>query len=410
MLRGSGSSSWWTLPKVRSDAARRDGLPHPLDGRRGFEPLDLTGWNYLRRYARFRARYPDKPIAYSESASALSTRDFYDFPLPRRKTEYSHAARQVTSYDFNAAPWADSPDVEFDLMERDRFVAGEFVWAGFDDLSEPTPYAADARSSHFSIVDLVGIPKDRYFLYRSYWRPEATTVHIVPHWTWPDRLGQVVPVFVYTNGDSAELFLNGRSLGLRKKREVPARPPSFTLHAPAVASSEAGTTAAAAAAVDGNPDTHWTAGEPAGEIWWQADPGKARQVRFLRLLFPGEERNYGGEIHASSDATAWRWVATKPASDVPRCGRSPGGLLGPRLSRPLPPPCRGRSGRDCRRGQRESDVPGTVRRRPTASLPRQGDADPPHGSGAGRSGDRNGRSRRSRGARIRLQVAPPAEQ
>ncbi|GAB4251733.1 MAG: hypothetical protein Kow00109_27390 [Acidobacteriota bacterium] len=292
-------------------------IPSMVDGGY-FEPLDLTGWNYLRRYARFRERYPDKPIVYSESASALSTRDFYDFPLPRRKTEYSDEARQVTSYDFNAAPWADIPDVEFQLMQRDRFVAGEFVWTGFDYLGEPTPYSADARSSYFGIVDLAGIPKDRYFLYRSYWRPEATTVYIVPHWTWPDRAGQVVPVFVYTNGDSAELFLNGRSLGVRRKGEVPARPPAFTLNAAATASSEAGSGTAAPAAVDGNPDTFWAAAEAGGEAWWQVDLGGTRKLRFVRLLFPGEEKNYGVDLYTSPDGDTWTRAGGKPASDVPR--------------------------------------------------------------------------------------------
>ena len=95
------------------------------------DALDLTGWNYLRRYSIYRQRYPHKPIVYSESASALSTRGFYEVPLAAFKTDYSDQ-RQVCSYDLNAAPWADIPDVEFALMEKDRFVAGEFVWTGFD--------------------------------------------------------------------------------------------------------------------------------------------------------------------------------------------------------------------------------------------------------------------------------------
>ncbi len=104
-------------------------------------------------------------------------------------------------------------------MKQDRFVAGEFVWTGIDYLGEPTPFDNEAQSSYFGIVDLCGIPKDRFWLYRSYWRPDEPTVHILPHWNWPDRVGQPVPVFVYTNGDSAELFLNGRSLGRRAKGE-----------------------------------------------------------------------------------------------------------------------------------------------------------------------------------------------
>ena len=184
------------------------------------DPLDITGWNYGRRYAPARAHYPDKPIIYSESASTLSTRGFYELPLPTTKTDYSDQL-QVDSYDRNAARWSDIPDKEFQLMETDGFVAGEFVWTGFDYLGEPTPFTKEARSSYFGIVDLCGIPKDRYYLYRSLWRPEKNTVHILPHWNWPERVGQPVPVYVYTNGDSAELFLNGTSLGRRHKELDP---------------------------------------------------------------------------------------------------------------------------------------------------------------------------------------------
>ncbi len=187
------------------------------------DALDLTGWNYMRRYGIMRERYPDKPIIYTESASALSTRGFYELPLPENKTEYSKQQLQVNSYDHNAAKWSDIPDREFELMQQDKFVAGEFVWTGFDYLGEPTPFDKEARSSYFGIVDLCGIPKDRYYLYRSYWRPDTTTIHILPHWNWPDRIGQKVPAYVYTNGDSAELFLNGKSLGKKTKLSPDAR-------------------------------------------------------------------------------------------------------------------------------------------------------------------------------------------
>lgn len=186
------------------------------------DALDLTGWNYMRRYVTYRENYPDKPIVYSESASTLSTRGFYELPLPEKKTDYSKKF-QVSSYDLNAASWSDIPDKEFALMAKDSFVAGEMVWTGFDYLGEPTPFRKEARSSYFGIVDLCGIPKDRFYLYRSYWRPDVTTVHILPHWNWPDRVGKNVPVFVYTSGDSAELFLNGKSLGRRKKGQVPEK-------------------------------------------------------------------------------------------------------------------------------------------------------------------------------------------
>jgi len=182
--------------------------------------LDVVGYNYMRRYEQFRETHPDMPLIYSESASTVSTRGYYDFPLPESKTEFSNEVGQVSSYDFNAMWWSDIADRDFYLMESDAFVAGEFVWTGFDYLGEPSPFFRRARSSYFGIVDLCGIPKDRYYLYRSYWRPDETTIHILPHWNWSGLEGKTVPVFVYTNGDSAELFLNGRSLGRRTKLDT----------------------------------------------------------------------------------------------------------------------------------------------------------------------------------------------
>ena len=193
--------------------------------------LDVTGWNYARRYANSREHWPDLPIIYSESASALSTRGYYHLPHPKAKDDYPVSLR-ISSYDHNSAAYSDIADVEFALMEKDRFVAGEFVWTGFDYIGEPYPFydegwgafekrrltrAEASRISSFGIVDLVGIPKDRFYLYRSHWAPEKRTIHILPHWNWPERLGLNVPVYVYTNGDSAELFINGVSQGTRSK-------------------------------------------------------------------------------------------------------------------------------------------------------------------------------------------------
>jgi beta-galactosidase len=152
----------------------------------------------------------------------------------------------MSSYDLYAPPWATPPDWEFKGQDAFPYVAGEFVWTGFDYLGEPTPYNGDmsnllnftdpaekarmqkelealgrikvpSRSSYFGIIDLAGFPKDRYYLYQARWRPDFPMAHILPHWNWPDRVGQVTPVHVYTSGDSAELFLNGKSLGLKTK-------------------------------------------------------------------------------------------------------------------------------------------------------------------------------------------------
>ena len=126
--------------------------------------------------------------------------------------------RQVSSFDLYYAPWSYSPDREFLSQDQYPFVGGEFVWTGWDYLGEPTPFDA-SRSSYFGIVDLAGFKKDRFYLYQALWRPDLKMAHILPHWNWPERVGQVTPVHVYTSGDEGELFLNGRSLG-RKKRGV----------------------------------------------------------------------------------------------------------------------------------------------------------------------------------------------
>jgi beta-galactosidase len=280
--------------------------------------LDLAGWNYARRYSIFRERYPDKPIIYSESASALSTRGFYELPLPTTKTDYSDTL-QVDSYDLNAAPWSDIPEVEFELMKRDRFVAGEMVWTGFDYLGEPTPFDQEARSSYFGIVDLCGIPKDRFYLYRSHWRPDITTVHILPHWNWPERVGQNVPVFVYTNGDSAELFLNGKSLGRRVKGQMPERPANFAAGQPATASSSQSDNPAADA-LDASSDTRWCAADENKDHWLQVDLQAVQPVRFVGLEFEKEAKNYGYEIRVSQNGSDWRTVVTQPTSDRPHYG------------------------------------------------------------------------------------------
>lgn len=195
---------------------------------RHFDYYDVHSWNYGRRYRLARQLEPNKSVVISESASTLSTRGFYEFPLPTDKTAFSKSL-QVSSYDLNAPEWAEIADDDFMWQQDEPYVAGEFVWTGFDYLGEPTPYdnksvkamgmtdKEASVSSYFGIVDLVGLPKDRFFLYKSYWKPEENTIHILPHWNWADKVGQIVPVFVYTNGDCAELFVNGKSLGKRCK-------------------------------------------------------------------------------------------------------------------------------------------------------------------------------------------------
>lgn len=191
---------------------------------RHFDYYDVHAWNYGRRWRLARQMEPNKAVVISESASTLSTRGFYELPLPEAPTDFTRSL-QVSSYDLHAPWWAEVADDDFMWQDQEPYIAGEFVWTGFDYLGEPTPYVGESmremgldpddasRSSYFGIVDLVGIPKDRFWLYRSRWRPEVPTVHLLPHWNWPDRVGRTVPVFVYTNGDCAELFLNGASRG-----------------------------------------------------------------------------------------------------------------------------------------------------------------------------------------------------
>ena len=208
--------------------------------------VDLFGFNYKPMlYEAFCRNNPFQPFLGSETASCISTRGFYVFPLIDDKSQ-GRADFQVSSYDRSSPDWSTPPDTEFEGLDRNPTAAGEFVWTGFDYLGEPTPYNDDytvlenfsdpetraraaeelarlgrlripSRSSYFGIVDLAGFPKDRYYLYQARWRPELPMAHILPHWTWPGREGAVTPVHVYTSGDAAELFVNDRSQGVRRK-------------------------------------------------------------------------------------------------------------------------------------------------------------------------------------------------
>ncbi len=195
---------------------------------RHFDYYDVHSWNYGRRYRLARELEPNKSVIISESASTVSTRGFYELPLPNVKTDFT-SSLQISSYDLNAPEWAEISDDDFMWQEQEPYIAGEFVWTGFDYLGEPTPYnnkfvkslgftdEEASRSSYFGIVDLVGIPKDRYYLYKSHWKPEETTVHLLPHWNWQGMEGKTIPVFAYTNGDHGELFVNGVSQGMKYK-------------------------------------------------------------------------------------------------------------------------------------------------------------------------------------------------
>jgi beta-galactosidase len=229
------------------------GANNPNSGYNGFQKtVDVFGVNYKpTEYGKLRQANSALPILATETASTVSSRGEYFFPVVEDKA-LGRADFQVSSYDLYAPRWAFPPDTEFRGLDEFSFTAGEFVWTGFDYLGEPTPYGGDSktllnftdpaeqtrraqelkdsgkiivpsRSSYFGIVDLCGFKKDRFYIYQARWRPDYPMAHILPHWNWPERSGQVTPVHVYTSGDEAELFLNGRSLGRKKRAQFEYR-------------------------------------------------------------------------------------------------------------------------------------------------------------------------------------------
>ncbi len=181
--------------------------------------LDVPGLNYrVHLYDEAYSKFPQGFILGSETASTVSSRGIYKFPVVQKKN-MQYDDLQSSSYDLEACSWSNVPDDDFVLQDDKPWVIGEFVWTGFDYLGEPTPYDErwPSRSSYFGINDLAGLPKDRYYLYRSRWNKKESTLHILPHWNWEGREGEVTPVFVYTSYNSAELFVNGKSMGVQKK-------------------------------------------------------------------------------------------------------------------------------------------------------------------------------------------------
>ena len=176
--------------------------------------VDIPGWNYKPQiYESLHQKYTNWVIYGSETASTVSSRGFY--PLPAKQESMKiWPNNQSSSFDLERCSWSQIPDTEWQSQEKNDFVAGEFVWTGMDYLGEPTPYGSSwpSRSSYFGIIDLCGIPKDRYYLYQSHWSTKKM-LHILPHWNWEGKEGQHVPVYAYTNYPTAELFINGKSFG-----------------------------------------------------------------------------------------------------------------------------------------------------------------------------------------------------
>lgn len=178
--------------------------------------VDVPGWNYKPQHYKFiHKNHPGWKMYASETASTVSSRGEYFFPA-EVKVMYTRKPYQCSSFDLEYPSWATSPDREFVAQDSFKFMAGEYVWTGFDYLGEPTPYNIQwpSRSSYFGIIDLCGIPKDRFYLYQSQWTNKEV-LHLLPHWNWEP--GQKVSVHCYTSFDKGELFLNGKSLGVRQK-------------------------------------------------------------------------------------------------------------------------------------------------------------------------------------------------
>lgn len=181
--------------------------------------MDIPGLNYrVHLYEEAYEKFPQGFILGSETASTVSSRGIYKFPVEKGSMK-QYDDFQSSSYDLEYCSWSNLPEDDFILQDDKPWVIGEFVWTGFDYLGEPTPYDEKwpSRSSYFGMIDLAGIPKDRYYLYRSRWNTKAETLQILPHWNWEGREGEKTPVFVYTNYESAELFVNGKSQGIQKK-------------------------------------------------------------------------------------------------------------------------------------------------------------------------------------------------
>ena len=181
--------------------------------------MDVAGFNYRpHKYQENYKKLPQQIILGSETASTVSSRGVYKFPVTRQWMK-KYDDHQSSSYDVEYCAWSNLPEDDFIQHEDLPYCIGEFVWTGFDYLGEPTPYYTDwpSHSSLFGIIDLAGLPKDRYYLYRSHWNRDEETLHILPHWNWKGREGEVTPIFVYTNHPTAELFINGKSQGKRTK-------------------------------------------------------------------------------------------------------------------------------------------------------------------------------------------------
>lgn len=185
--------------------------------------IDLVGYNYHEgEYAGFHDRYPGKKFIATETTSGLETRGYYEMPSDSIRVwpeswdrPFVREGNNVSAYDNVRPPWGSTHEMTWKVMKKYDFLSGMFIWTGFDYLGEPTPYSWPSRSSYFGIVDLAGFPKDVYYMYQSEWT-NKDVLHIFPHWNWTP--GKMIDIWAYyNNADEVELFLNDKSLGIKKK-------------------------------------------------------------------------------------------------------------------------------------------------------------------------------------------------
>ena len=306
------------------------------------ETFDVYGFNYKPHlYSDFKKMHPNQPVYSSESASCISSRGEYYFPVSDIKSE-GFFNYQVSSYDLYAPGWAMKPDLEFYGQDTNPFIAGEYVWTGFDYIGEPTPYNNDqtllinyqteeekkaieeklakiqgspSRSSYFGIVDLCGFKKDRFYIYQARWRPELPMAHILPHWNWAGREGEITPVHIYTSGDEAELFLNGKSLGKKQKAVIGQAkikmvvPNSLSDKKPTIASSQQDGNLIESGN-DNNMKTRWCASSENKTESWTVDLGEIQPIKSCVIYWEKHAKNYSYTIDVSNDASNWSVVAT----------------------------------------------------------------------------------------------------
>ena len=187
--------------------------------------IDIIGFNYHHQWVPgVPENFPGKPFIFSESVSALQTRGYYMMPSDSIYTApkqwwlpYTDPSFMCSAYDNMHASWSSTHEETWDVVKHTPYVGGQYIWTGFDYIGEPTPYGFPARSSYFGIIDLAGFPKDSYYMYQSEWTDE-TVLHLFPHWNWLP--GQTIDLWAYYNhADEVELFINGKSQGVRKKAD-----------------------------------------------------------------------------------------------------------------------------------------------------------------------------------------------